>query len=74
MEMYSFFRVFVDSWFLIVMFMFFLGVCVFVFWLMLCGVCEDVVGILLCDDVPGCVKNCVVCVCKIDFLEGLYNG
>lgn len=75
METYTFLRAFADSWFLLAMFVFFLGACVFAFWPSQRRAREDAAAIPLRDDTPGCGRNCAACACKkTDFLEGHTNG
>jgi len=50
MDTYSILREFADSWFLIAMFAFFLGACIFAFWPSLRGAREDAANIPLRDD------------------------
>ena len=53
MDTYSILREFADSWFLIGMFAFFLGACIFAFWPSLRSAREDAANIPLRDDVAG---------------------
>lgn len=71
MQTYSILREFADSWFLIAMFAFFLGVCLFAFWPSLGASRDDAASIPLRDDEGApCKNNCDTCVCKTDLLKG----
>jgi cytochrome c oxidase cbb3-type subunit 4 len=74
METYTFLREFADSWFLLAMFVFFVGTWVFAFWPGLRGARDDAAGIPLRDDTAKCGQDCARCACKTDFLKGLENG
>jgi len=69
METYSLLREFADSWFLIVMLVFFLGTWVFAFWPSLRSAREDAAGIPFRDDKETCSQDCANCTCKTDFLK-----
>ncbi len=74
MDTYTLLREFADSWFLIAMFSFFLGTCIFAFWPSLKGDRETAATIPFRDDPTGCDKNCKTCACTTDFAKGLNNG
>lgn len=74
METYSFLREFADSWFLIAMFLFFLGTGVFAFWPSLTSHRDDAASIPLRDDSAGCANACTECVCKTSFKPEHKNG
>ena len=67
MDTYTFLRAFADSWFLVAMFAFFVGVCAFAFWPSQRKAREDAAGIPLRDDPDGCPNNCAACACKSNF-------
>lgn len=67
METYTILRAFADSWFLIAMFAFFVGACVFAFWPSQKGAREDAASIPMRDEPGGCARNCTGCTCKTDF-------
>lgn len=71
MQTYSLLREFADSWFLIAMFAFFVGIWVFAFWPGLQRAREEAASIPLRDDeVATCNRNCANCRCGHDLLEG----
>ena len=80
MDTYTLLRAFADSWFLIAMFGFFLGVWVFAFWPSLKAARDDAASIPLRDDTvlkqprKTCTKQCATCACKTDFLKGVQDG
>jgi len=61
MDTYSALRAFADSWFLIAMFAFFIGCCVFAFWPGLRRARDEAAAIPLRDDTPTCGKACQGC-------------
>ena len=67
MDTYSTLRAFADSWFLLVMVAFFLGVCLFAFWPGLRQDREAAAAIPLRDEPPTCARNCPGCACSINF-------
>ena len=70
MDTYSWMREFADSWFLIAMFAFFIGACL---WALASrrDVVDDIANIpFRNEDAPACDKNCTECACsKIDLPE-----
>lgn len=70
METYTLLRAFADSWFLIAMFVFFVGTCIFAFWPSLKGAREDAASIPLRDETAKCAGQCEACAAKFDFLKG----
>ena len=74
METYTFLREFADSWFLIVLFVFFIGTWVFAFWPSLKGARDDAASIPMRDEIAKCSGNCPDCAAKFDFLKGEENG
>jgi cytochrome c oxidase cbb3-type subunit 4 len=74
METYTILRAFADSWFLLAMFAFFLGACLFAFWPSLKAHRDDAAGIPLREDDALCGKDCANCACKTDILKGLSHG
>lgn len=73
METYTLLRAFADSWFLILMFTFFLGTAIWAFLPSQRSAREDASEIPFRDDQPGCANNCADCTCKFDILEQV-NG
>ena len=73
METYTFLREFADSWFLIVLFGFFIGVCVFAFWPSLQPSRDDAASIPLRDEKTKCAGACKACKAQVDFMKGLEN-
>ncbi len=73
METYTFLRAFADSWFLIALFAFFLGTCVFAFWPTLKAARDDAASIPLRDETAKCACGCDGCKAKFDFLKGADN-
>ncbi|NRB02413.1 MAG: cbb3-type cytochrome c oxidase subunit 3 [Rhodobacteraceae bacterium] len=74
METYTFLREFADSWFLVVLFGFFIGVWIFAFWPSLQPARDDAASIPLRDDKAKCTGSCESCKAKFDFMKGLENG
>ena len=74
METYTFLREFADSWFLVVLFGFFIGVWIFAFWPSLQPARDDAASIPLRDDKAKCTGSCEACKAKFDFMKGLENG
>ena len=74
METYTILREFADSWFLIAMFVFFIGACLLAFWPSQRRARDEAAGIPLRDEAPGCDKDCATCACKTDFMKGLADG
>ncbi|MEM9343308.1 MAG: cbb3-type cytochrome c oxidase subunit 3 [Pseudomonadota bacterium] len=75
MDTYSILREFADSWFLIGMFAFFLGACIFAFWPSLRSAREDAANIpLRDDDTAACSGDCDACACNVDFVKGQADG
>ncbi len=71
METYTMLREFADSWFLLAMFIFFVGTWVYAFWPGLRSAREDAAHIPLRDESAKCNKSCETCACKTVFLKGL---
>ena len=69
METYTWMRAFADSWFLIVMFAFFVGTCVFAFWPTQAAARRDAASIPFRDAQPDCDQNCADCACNSDILK-----
>ena len=74
MDTYSFLREFADSWFLIAMFCFFVGTCIFAFWPSLRKHRDDAASIPLRDENAICDNDCAGCACKTDFLKEVEHG
>lgn len=74
METYTLLREFADSWFLLVMFCFFVGTWIFAFWPGQRAAREDAASIPLRDDDAKCSKACDTCACNSQILKGLDNG
>ena len=74
METYTFLREFADSWFLIALFVFFLGTWVFAFWPSQNAARDDAAGIPLRDDTAKCSGSCVACKGKFDFVKDVHHG
>lgn len=74
METYTFLREFADSWFLVVLFGFFIGVWVFAFWPSLQASRDDAAAIPLRDDQAKCAGKCEDCNAKFDFSKGSQDG
>lgn len=74
METYTLLREFADSWFLIVLFGFFLGVWAFAFWPSLQPARDDAASIPMRDEKAKCNGTCEACKAKYDFTKGLENG
>lgn len=74
METYTFLREFADSWFLIVLFTFFLGTWVYAFWPSLKASRDEAATIPLRDETAKCSGSCVACKAKFDFVKGADNG
>lgn len=74
MQTYTVLREFADSWFLIVMFLFFLGVWVFAFWPSLKAARDDAASIPFRDDTAHCGGDCANCACTSDYLKGPDHG
>ncbi len=69
MDTYSLLRGFADSWFLIAMFSFFIGVGIWVYWPSQRGARQDAASIPFKDE-KSCSNDCANCACKTDFLKG----
>ncbi|MEO0543131.1 MAG: cbb3-type cytochrome c oxidase subunit 3 [Pseudomonadota bacterium] len=74
MDTYTLLREFADSWFLIVMFSFFMGIWVYAFWPSLQSARESAANIPFLEDQTACAKNCDTCICNTDFLGGTQDG
>ncbi len=74
METYTLLREFADSWFLIALFCFFLGACIFAFWPSQAAARDDAAAIPLRDDTAKCTGTCAACKSKHDFVKGADNG
>jgi len=74
MQTYTFLREFADSWFLIVLFIFFLGTWVFAFWPSQKTAREEAALIPLRDEETKCSGSCDACKAKFDFVKGSENG
>lgn len=70
METYTLLREFADSWFLIVLFAFFVGAWVFAFWPSQQGARDDAASIPLRDETAKCSGQCAACKAKFDFVKG----
>ena len=66
METYTLLREFADSWFLLAMFAFFLGIWVFAFWPSLKSDRDDAAAIPLRDETTKCSGDCKGCAFKLD--------
>lgn len=64
MDTYSLLREFADSWVLLAMFTFFVGVAIWAFWPSQAPARLDASMIPFRNDAPACVKNCDGCACK----------
>lgn len=73
MDTYTLLREFADSWFLIVMFLFFLGTLVFAFWPSQRSARDDAAAIPLRDEKTKCKGSCAACKAKFDFTKGDEN-
>lgn len=74
METYTFLRHFADSWFLIAMFAFFIGTCVFAFWPSQKSARDDAASIPMRDEKTKCAGTCDACKAKFDFMKDAKNG
>ncbi len=74
METYTILREFADSWFLVAMFAFFIGIWVFAFWPSLRADREEAAAIPLRDEKAKCGGVCKECSPQIDFPEERKNG
>jgi cytochrome c oxidase cbb3-type subunit 4 len=74
METYTLLRAFADSWFLIVLFGFFVGVWVFAFLPGLQGARDEAASIPFRDERTKCSGSCEACRARFDFTKGLDNG
>ena len=74
METYTFLREFADSWFLIILFAFFLGTWVFAFWPSLKAARDDAASIPMRDETTKCAGNCAACKADFDFLKETDDG
>lgn len=74
METYSFLRELADSWVLLAMVCFFLGVWIFAFLPALQKDRDAAAAIPFKEDRKPCAKNCSTCACKIDFLNEVDHG
>ena len=74
METYTLLRAFADSWFLIALFVFFIGTWVFAFWPSLRSARDDAASIPMRDETTKCDGTCDSCSAKIDFLKGSNDG
>jgi len=73
METYSFLRELADSWVLLAMFVFFMGIWAFAFWPSLQSDRDAAAAIPFKDDTAGCKNACASCSCKTDFLKGVQH-
>ena len=74
METYTILREFADSWFLIAMFLFFIGTGIFAFWPSLKSARDDAASIPMRDETAKCSGSCADCKAKADFMKGAENG
>lgn len=74
METYTFLREFADSWFLIALFAFFLGACLFAFWPSLQRDRDEAASIPMRDENTKCSGSCDACKAKFEFMKGAENG
>lgn len=74
MDTYTLLRHFADSWFLIAMFAFFIGTCIFAFFPSLTSDRDEAASIPLRDDKTKCAGSCEACKAKTDFLKGAKHG
>ena len=76
METYTFLRELADSWVLLAMFAFFVGVWAFAFWPSLKADRDAAAAIVLRDDAPAltCSGDCAACACTTAFLKGQNDG
>jgi len=74
METYTFLREFADSWFLVALFAFFVGIWIFAFWPSLKSARDDAASIPMRDETAKCSEKCDNCAAKADFLKGADNG
>jgi len=74
MDTYSLLRAFADSWFLIAMFSFFIGVSLWAFWPSQKSARMEAAQIPFREDTKGCSKSCADCTCNADFLKGADHG
>lgn len=73
METYTLLREFADSWFLIAMVLFFVGIWAFAFWPSQRPARDDAAAIPLRDDKAKCTGSCAACKAKFDFMKGVEN-
>lgn len=64
METYTFLRELADSWVLLAMTLFFLGMIVWLFRPGASALQQEAASIPLRDEPPSCAKNCDACACK----------
>lgn len=74
METYTLLREFADSWFLIVMFGFFVGTWIYAFWPSQRAARDEAASIPLRDDHTKCTADCDTCHGKTGFREGQADG
>lgn len=70
METYTLLREFADSWFLIVLFAFFVGTWIFAFWPSQQRARDDAASIPMRDETAKCSGSCDACKAKFDFMKG----
>ncbi len=73
MQTYTLLREFADSWFLIAMFCFFIGTCLYAFWPGLRASRDAAAQIPLRDEPTACTNDCANCACK-SILKELEDG
>lgn len=74
MDTYSFLREFADSWFLLAMFAFFIGVGIWAFWPGQRAARQEAAEIPLRDEVPICDRDRAERARETDSLEGPNDG
>ena len=74
METYTLLREFADSWFLIALFAFFVGTCIFAFWPSQQAARDEAASIPMRDETAKCTGSCAACKAKFDFEKGADHG
>ena len=74
MDTYSLLRQFADSWVLLAMFTFFVGVILWAYLPSQRPARDAAASIPFRDDATGCAKDCASCTCTKDVLKGADHG
>ena len=74
METYTFMRELADSWVLLLMFAFFVGVGIWAFWPSQKKNRDDAAMIPFRDAATNCAGHCSACACTTDFLKEANHG